>query len=159
MGAKFWDKKHLGKPWAPLWYRQNQHLPSVLLVESSLTILESDPMLPWNSVIWGGYLDFCFNRFKAHWDNFYLNSWLFLQSKVSLHCVLAVLFLYHPKKVFLSLKVTMFLHYLWVGPLQTVAVTTLLWMEIGISCLAGMAILIILLPLKSCTGKLFSSLR
>ncbi|XP_044782845.2 ATP-binding cassette sub-family C member 4 [Bubalus bubalis] len=55
-------------------------------------------------------------------------------------------------------QVTMFLHYLWVGPLQAVAVTALLWMEIGISCLAGMAVLIILLLLQSCFGKLFSSL-
>uniref|UniRef100_A0AAA9TZJ6 ATP binding cassette subfamily C member 4 n=1 Tax=Bos taurus TaxID=9913 RepID=A0AAA9TZJ6_BOVIN len=56
-------------------------------------------------------------------------------------------------------QVTMFLHYLWVGPLQAVAVITLLWMEIGISCLAGMAVLIILLFLQSYFGKLFSSLR
>nr|XP_035935992.1 multidrug resistance-associated protein 4 isoform X4 [Halichoerus grypus] len=32
-------------------------------------------------------------------------------------------------------------------------------MEIGISCLAGIAVLIILLPLQSCLGKLFSSFR
>ncbi|XP_024844836.1 ATP-binding cassette sub-family C member 4 isoform X2 [Bos taurus] len=56
-------------------------------------------------------------------------------------------------------QVTMFLHYLWVGPLQAIAVTVLLWMEIGISCLAGMAVLIILLLLQSCFGKLFLSLR
>lgn len=56
-------------------------------------------------------------------------------------------------------QVTIFLHFLWAGPLQAVAVTALLWMEIGISCLAGMAVLIILLPLQSCIGKLFSSLR
>nr|XP_020038730.1 multidrug resistance-associated protein 4 isoform X4 [Castor canadensis] len=56
-------------------------------------------------------------------------------------------------------QVTIFLHFLWAGPLQAVAVTVLLWMEIGISCLAGMAVLIILLPLQSCIGKLFSSLR
>ncbi|XDA80090.1 hypothetical protein R6Z07M_010050 [Ovis aries] len=56
-------------------------------------------------------------------------------------------------------QVTMFLHYLWVGPLQVIAVTALLWMEIGMSCLAGMAVLIILLLLQSCFGKLFSSLR
>ncbi|XDA80103.1 hypothetical protein R6Z07F_010097 [Ovis aries] len=56
-------------------------------------------------------------------------------------------------------QVTMFLHYLWMGPLQAVAVTVLLWMEIGISCLAGMAVLIILLLLQTCFGKLFSSLR
>ncbi|XP_024844886.2 ATP-binding cassette sub-family C member 4, partial [Bos taurus] len=56
-------------------------------------------------------------------------------------------------------QVMMFLHYLWAGPLLAVTVTTLLWMEIGISCLAGMAVLIILLLLQSCFGKLFSSLR
>ncbi|XP_036312186.1 ATP-binding cassette sub-family C member 4 isoform X2 [Pipistrellus kuhlii] len=56
-------------------------------------------------------------------------------------------------------QVTVFLHFLWAGPLQAVAVTVLLWREIGISCLAGMAVLIILLPLQSCVGKLFSSFR
>ncbi|XP_039693699.1 ATP-binding cassette sub-family C member 4 isoform X4 [Pteropus medius] len=56
-------------------------------------------------------------------------------------------------------QVTIFLHFLWAGPLQAIAVTALLWMEIGISCLAGLAVLIILLPLQSCIGKLFSSLR
>ncbi|KAM9609979.1 ATP-binding cassette sub-family C member 4 isoform 4-T4 [Trichechus inunguis] len=56
-------------------------------------------------------------------------------------------------------QVTIFLHFLWAGPLQAIAVTVLLWMEIGISCLAGMAVVIILLPLQSCIGKLFSSLR
>ncbi|XP_045834036.1 ATP-binding cassette sub-family C member 4 isoform X2 [Meles meles] len=56
-------------------------------------------------------------------------------------------------------QVTIFLHFLWAGPLQAIAVTALLWMEIGISCLAGIAVLIILLPLQSCIGKLFSSFR
>ncbi|KAB0343821.1 hypothetical protein FD754_020747 [Muntiacus muntjak] len=55
-------------------------------------------------------------------------------------------------------QVTMFLHYLWVGPLQAIAVTALLWMEIGIPCLSGMAVLIILLLVQSCFGMLFSSL-
>ncbi|XDB55924.1 hypothetical protein AB1E18_009386 [Capra hircus] len=56
-------------------------------------------------------------------------------------------------------QVMMFLHYLWVGPLQAVTVIALLWMEIGISCLPGIAVLIILLLLQSSFGKLFSSLR
>lgn len=56
-------------------------------------------------------------------------------------------------------QVTIFLHFLWAGPLQAIGVTILLWVEIGISCLAGLAILVILLPLQSCIGKLFSSLR
>ena len=63
------------------------------------------------------------------------------------------------KALSFSFKVTMFLHYLWVGPLQAIAVTALLWMEIGISCLAGIAVLIILLLLQSCVGNSFSSLR
>ncbi|XP_014106731.1 PREDICTED: multidrug resistance-associated protein 4 isoform X2 [Pseudopodoces humilis] len=56
-------------------------------------------------------------------------------------------------------KVTIFLHFLWAGPLQAVAVTVLLWTQIGPSCLAGMAVLIILLPVQTCIGRLFSSLR
>ncbi|KAB0345475.1 hypothetical protein FD754_022401, partial [Muntiacus muntjak] len=56
-------------------------------------------------------------------------------------------------------QVTVFLHYLWVGPLQAIAVTALLWMETGISCLAGMAVLIFLLLLQSCFGMWFASLR
>ncbi|XP_070327220.1 LOW QUALITY PROTEIN: ATP-binding cassette sub-family C member 4-like [Odocoileus virginianus] len=56
-------------------------------------------------------------------------------------------------------QVTMFLHYLWVGPLQAITVTALLWMETGMSCLAGMAVLIFLLLLQSCFGMWFSSLR
>ena len=69
-------------------------------------------------------------------------------------------FIYSPKHVWaLYLQVTIFLHFLWAGPLQAIAVTVLLWVEIGISCLAGLAVLVILLPLQSCIGKLFSSLR
>ncbi|OCT92610.1 hypothetical protein XELAEV_18015666mg [Xenopus laevis] len=56
-------------------------------------------------------------------------------------------------------QVTIFLHFLWAGPLQAIAVTVLLWMEIGPSCLAGMAVLIILMPLQLCLGKFFTSLR
>ncbi|XP_060989327.1 ATP-binding cassette sub-family C member 4-like [Dama dama] len=56
-------------------------------------------------------------------------------------------------------QVTMFLHYLWVGPLQAIAVTALLWMEIGIPCFSGMAVLIIVLLVQSCFGMLFSALR
>ncbi|XP_074845315.1 ATP-binding cassette sub-family C member 4 isoform X2 [Carettochelys insculpta] len=56
-------------------------------------------------------------------------------------------------------QVTVFLHFLWAGPLQVVAVTALLWLDIGPSCLAGIAVLIILLPLQTLFGRLFSSLR
>ncbi|KAG8452202.1 hypothetical protein GDO86_004119 [Hymenochirus boettgeri] len=56
-------------------------------------------------------------------------------------------------------QVTIFLHFLWAGPLQAIAVTVLLWIEIGPSCLAGMAVLLILMPLQTCLGKFFTSLR
>ncbi|KAH0624489.1 hypothetical protein JD844_031979, partial [Phrynosoma platyrhinos] len=56
-------------------------------------------------------------------------------------------------------KVTIFLHYLWAAPLQAIVITALLWLEIGPACLAGMAVLIILLPLQTFIGRLFSSLR
>ncbi|XP_040281246.1 multidrug resistance-associated protein 4 [Bufo bufo] len=56
-------------------------------------------------------------------------------------------------------QVTIFLHFLWAGPLQAIAVTVLLWIEIGPSCLAGMAVLFILMPLQTILGKFFTSLR
>ncbi|XP_051568184.1 ATP-binding cassette sub-family C member 4-like [Myxocyprinus asiaticus] len=56
-------------------------------------------------------------------------------------------------------EVTIFLHFLWVGPLQAAAVVCLLWYEIGPSCLAGMAVLLFLMPLQTMFGKLFSKFR
>ncbi|XP_051562502.1 multidrug resistance-associated protein 4 [Myxocyprinus asiaticus] len=56
-------------------------------------------------------------------------------------------------------EVTIFLHFLWVGPLQAAAVVGLLWYEIGPSCLAGMAVLLFLMPLQTMFGKLFSKFR
>ncbi|XP_071243638.1 ATP-binding cassette sub-family C member 4-like [Salvelinus alpinus] len=56
-------------------------------------------------------------------------------------------------------EVTTNLHYLWIAPLQAVVVIILLWYEIGPSCLAGVAVLVFLLPLQTMFGKLFGSLR
>uniref|UniRef100_A0A8C8HLH4 Multidrug resistance-associated protein 4 n=1 Tax=Oncorhynchus tshawytscha TaxID=74940 RepID=A0A8C8HLH4_ONCTS len=56
-------------------------------------------------------------------------------------------------------EVTNNLHYLWIAPLQAVVVIILLWYEIGLSCLAGVAVLLFLLPLQTMFGKLFGSLR
>lgn len=56
-------------------------------------------------------------------------------------------------------ELTIFLHFLWVGPLQAAAVIGLLWQEIGPSCLAGMAVLVFLMPLQTMFGKLFSKYR
>lgn len=57
------------------------------------------------------------------------------------------------------LQVTIFLHFLWVAPLQAIAVIALLWYEIGPSCLAGIAVLLILMPTQTIFGKWFSVLR
>ncbi|XP_051881887.1 multidrug resistance-associated protein 4 isoform X2 [Pristis pectinata] len=56
-------------------------------------------------------------------------------------------------------QATIFLHFLWVGPLQVIAVIALLWHEIGPSCLAGIAVLLILMPVQTIFGKWFSVLR
>ncbi|KAI3366042.1 hypothetical protein L3Q82_009871, partial [Scortum barcoo] len=55
--------------------------------------------------------------------------------------------------------VTIFLHFLWVGPLQAAAVVGLLWVEIGPSCLAGMVVLLFLMPVQTMFGRLFSKFR
>ncbi|XP_037617466.1 multidrug resistance-associated protein 4-like isoform X2 [Sebastes umbrosus] len=55
--------------------------------------------------------------------------------------------------------VTIFLHFLWVGPLQAAVVVGLLWVEIGPSCLAGMVILMFLMPTQTWFGRLFSKFR
>ncbi|XP_042212324.1 ATP-binding cassette sub-family C member 4-like isoform X2 [Homarus americanus] len=52
-----------------------------------------------------------------------------------------------------------FLHYLWIGPLQTMIVLSILWTELGPSCLAGLVILILFVPLQTWMGKVFSKLR
>ncbi|XP_070538062.1 ATP-binding cassette sub-family C member 4-like isoform X3 [Ptychodera flava] len=52
-----------------------------------------------------------------------------------------------------------FIHYLWIGPLESIVVLVLLWREIGPSCLAGFAILVIMMPFQGLMGKVFSKLR
>uniref|UniRef100_A0A3B3BJB3 Multidrug resistance-associated protein 4 n=1 Tax=Oryzias melastigma TaxID=30732 RepID=A0A3B3BJB3_ORYME len=56
-------------------------------------------------------------------------------------------------------EVTLYLHFLWVGPVQAIFVIILLLYAIGPSCLAGMAVLFILMPIQTTFGHLFSSLR
>ncbi|XP_045033102.1 ATP-binding cassette subfamily C member 4 isoform X3 [Daphnia magna] len=52
-----------------------------------------------------------------------------------------------------------FLHYLWVGPLHTIISMVILLHVIGPSCLVGLAVLILFVPLQSWMGKVFSKLR
>ncbi|CAJ1079463.1 multidrug resistance-associated protein 4 [Xyrichtys novacula] len=56
-------------------------------------------------------------------------------------------------------EMTLYLHFMWIVPLQAATVLILLMYAIGPSCLAGMAVLFILMPLQTMFGHLFSSLR
>ncbi|XP_044222048.1 ATP-binding cassette sub-family C member 4-like isoform X3 [Thunnus albacares] len=56
-------------------------------------------------------------------------------------------------------EVTLYLHFLWIGPLQAATVIILLMYAIGPSCLAGMAVFFILMPIQTMFGRLFSTLR
>ncbi|XP_064639147.1 ATP-binding cassette sub-family C member 4-like isoform X1 [Lineus longissimus] len=52
-----------------------------------------------------------------------------------------------------------FIHYLWVGPLTALATLGILWYELGPSCLAGFAVLLLLVPVQYKMGKFFTKLR
>ncbi|CAL8268154.1 unnamed protein product [Lota lota] len=56
-------------------------------------------------------------------------------------------------------EVTLFLHFLWLGPLQATAAMLLLLYLIGPSSLAGMTVLVVLIPVQTVFGRLFSTLR
>lgn len=43
----------------------------------------------------------------------------------------------------------LFLHYLWVGPIQVIVTTVVLLFVLGPSCLVGLAVLILFVPLQS----------
>lgn len=59
----------------------------------------------------------------------------------------------------LCLQVTLELHYLWVGPLQALVIIVLLWYEVGLSCLAGLGAIILMLPVQTWFGRLFGVFR
>ncbi|KAJ8309984.1 hypothetical protein KUTeg_011849 [Tegillarca granosa] len=59
----------------------------------------------------------------------------------------------------MSNDAAIFIHYLWVGPLQAIPVLIILWIELGPSTLAGFGVLLLLVPVQSWMGKLFSKLR
>ncbi|XP_056882198.1 ATP-binding cassette sub-family C member 4-like [Takifugu flavidus] len=56
-------------------------------------------------------------------------------------------------------EITLELHYLWLGPLQALVIIILLWYEVGLSCLAGLGAIVIMLPLQTWFGKLFGIFR
>uniref|UniRef100_T1IW00 Uncharacterized protein n=1 Tax=Strigamia maritima TaxID=126957 RepID=T1IW00_STRMM len=51
------------------------------------------------------------------------------------------------------------LHFLWVGPLQAGIATYILWVELGVACIIGIMILILLIPVQIFMGRLFWSYR
>ncbi|XP_022093078.1 multidrug resistance-associated protein 4-like isoform X2 [Acanthaster planci] len=56
-------------------------------------------------------------------------------------------------------QVFLFLTYLWIAPIQLTVMIVLCWREIGVSCLAGISVIILMAPFQVYTGKLFSKLR
>uniref|UniRef100_A0A182NJ65 Multidrug resistance-associated protein lethal(2)03659 n=1 Tax=Anopheles dirus TaxID=7168 RepID=A0A182NJ65_9DIPT len=53
----------------------------------------------------------------------------------------------------------LFVHYLWIGPLETLVVTYLMYREIGISAIYGVLFLLLFIPLQAYLGKKTSVLR
>ncbi|XP_055908743.1 probable multidrug resistance-associated protein lethal(2)03659 [Eupeodes corollae] len=54
---------------------------------------------------------------------------------------------------------TIFVHYLWLGPLQTIVITYLMYLQIGFSSVFGVAFMLLFLPLQAYLGKKTSVLR
>ncbi|XP_060872271.1 probable multidrug resistance-associated protein lethal(2)03659 isoform X2 [Metopolophium dirhodum] len=52
-----------------------------------------------------------------------------------------------------------FIHFLWIGPLQSIVVTYFLWQELGVSSLVGVAIFLVFIPLQGWLGKKTSVYR
>jgi hypothetical protein len=44
--------------------------------------------------------------------------------------------------------IVMFFHYLWVGPIETLVVTALMYIEIGIAAIAGVLFLLLFIPFQ-----------
>ncbi|KAG5679349.1 hypothetical protein PVAND_008920 [Polypedilum vanderplanki] len=55
--------------------------------------------------------------------------------------------------------IAMFVHYLWVGPIETIVIGVLMYMEIGISAIAGILFLLLFIPFQFYLGKKTSQLR
>lgn len=52
-----------------------------------------------------------------------------------------------------------FIHFLWVGPVETILVTYLMYLEIGISALFGVAFMLCFIPFQAYLGRKTSQLR
>lgn len=52
-----------------------------------------------------------------------------------------------------------FLHYLWIGPVSTVVMTYMMWKEIGVSALIGVAFMLLFIPLQGKYNLVFSEIH
>ncbi|XP_034950064.1 probable multidrug resistance-associated protein lethal(2)03659 [Chelonus insularis] len=52
-----------------------------------------------------------------------------------------------------------FIHYLWIGPLETIIITYLMWREVELAAVIGVASLLMFIPLQGWLGKKTSILR
>lgn len=137
MGAWILGWREFGKPLSSsvLWTKSTFSFSAT--VQLSCTSLSTAPVAP--EQVTGWPLDFCFIRFCEN----SLRSLLFIlfipSERIVLHSVSYLFWILYRvlRSLCLSLLKAMFLHYLWVGPLQAVAVTTPVLMEEE-PCLAGM---------------------
>lgn len=53
----------------------------------------------------------------------------------------------------------LFVHYLWVGPVQVIVVTAIMYLQIGVSAIFGMLFLLAFVPFQIFLGKMNSKLR
>ncbi|KAG8042341.1 hypothetical protein G9C98_004975 [Cotesia typhae] len=52
-----------------------------------------------------------------------------------------------------------FIHYLWIGPVETIIITYLMYLEVGVAAIIGVASLLMFIPLQGFLGKKSSTLR
>ncbi|GMT32179.1 hypothetical protein PFISCL1PPCAC_23476, partial [Pristionchus fissidentatus] len=52
-----------------------------------------------------------------------------------------------------------FIHYMWVGPVLLLSYGYVIWQFIGVSCLAGFAVIVVLLPLQAFFGRMMGTFR
>ncbi|KAH0544125.1 probable multidrug resistance-associated protein lethal(2)03659 [Cotesia glomerata] len=52
-----------------------------------------------------------------------------------------------------------FIHYLWIGPVETIIITYLMYLEVGVAAIIGVASLLMFIPLQEFLGKKSSTLR
>ncbi len=63
------------------------------------------------------------------------------------------------KDVLFCFQATLFVHFLWAGPVQAIVVLVILWRTLGVASLAGFAVLLLLMPVQMLMGRIFSELR